>query len=822
MKFSPFSSSNCVSAIALSIGLMLPAQAVAQAAPEDEAPAAAEDQESVQNVVYVTARKRQETQLEVPVSVTAFSQANLDERGITSAAELSSFVPGFDFENVGTGGASGRANPQIRFRGVGVQIGDANARAGAIFWDGAYVADGIGIVPLIDLAQTEVIKGPQTAFFGRNTFAGAANFIPAAPTDTFEARGSAEVNGTDVDTGYNLNAIFSGPLTDKLSARVALSSEKRAAAYEFGDGSPLGEEETYAILGSLNYEISDNTSLDYSGYYVDSRDTQALSSINGDVDEADCDKTYDGNLRNILTGESAGTFSTDLSNLPGSEVNSFATLLFFADDATLFCGSIPEWGDSSQINPAFGGAPAAADQDSSGFLLNTTLPDVFGGDFIDAPNGLGNTYGTYRHHVSVESELDSGFTVAAFVSAGKNQNWGTFDNSYGASAVPQYRGFIRETEDLSAEARISSPGEDRLRYTVGASYYSQEAQTYQTGFDILTAQEAEVVGIFGALDYDITDALTFSAEGRWQDDTSDLIQDGSPGSAFDAQSQSYSKFMPRVILSYQPSGLDLNIYANYSQSYLAGTQTGATSYAAAVPGFDADAAGFFTPIQKLDAFEVGVKQRLNDQFQYAIAAYNMQWENQAFFVLSPTFVSVALAGDSEYTGIETEFDYSPVDWLTLSGSYNWVDAEFTDYVATGSVGGAVLAPTLLTSTVAIDATGNKIRYIPEHTGAVSANFDLDVGTDTFVRVDGIYTGSFFVDNFEYNEVDAAVKVNLRAGTSINDTFSVEMYGNNIFDDRTASTSGGTTFTSFFSQNTRRAFGQATRGTEMGIRLTADF
>lgn len=820
MKFSPLSTTNCVSALALSMGLMLPMHAVAQTA-EGDAPAAAEDQESVQNVVYVTARKRQETQLEVPVSVTAFSQASLDERGITNASELSDFVPGFDFENVGTGGASGRANPQIRFRGVGVQIGDANARAGAIFWDGAYVADGIGIVPLIDLAQTEVIKGPQTAFFGRNTFAGAANFIPAVPTDSFEGKVSAAVTGTDVDNGYNIHGVFSGPITDKLSGRLALSSEKRAASYEFGDGSPLGEEETYAILGSLKYDVSDNTSLDYSGYFVDSRDTSALSSINADVDEADCNRTYSGNLRNITTGEDLGPFSTNLSDLPGSEVNSFATLLFFADDATLFCGSVPDWGESNQINPAFGGAPAAADQAASGFTDNNTLPDVFGSDFIEAPGGLGNTYETYRHHLSMESELDSGFTLAGFVSIGQNQNWGTFDSAYGAGAVPTYRGFIRETEDLSAEARISSPGDSRLRYTLGASYYTQEAQTYQTGFNILTAQEAEVVGIFGALDYDLTDALTFSAEGRWQDDTSDLLQDGPPGSAFDAQSQSYSKFMPRVILSYQPAGLDLNVYANYSQSYLAGTQTGATSYAAAVPGFDASSVGFFTPIQKLDAFEIGVKQRLNDKFQYAIAAYNMQWENQAFFVLSPTFVSIALAGDSEYTGIETEFDYSPTDWLTILGSYNWVDAEFTDYVATGSVGGSVLAPTLLSATTAIDATGNTIRYIPEHTGAISANIDLDVGSETFLRADAIYTGSFFVDNFEYNEVDAAVKVNLRAGTSISGV-RVEMYGNNIFDDRTAETSGGTTYTSFFSQNTRRMFGQATRGTELGLRLTADF
>jgi len=124
MKFNPLKMSNCVSAIALSVGMIIPAAAVAQTDTAGDT-ATAEDDVAVQDTIYVTARKRQETQLEIPVSVSALSQDAIDERGITDAADLSNFIPGFDFEEVGTGGASGRANPQIRFRGVGVQIGSA-------------------------------------------------------------------------------------------------------------------------------------------------------------------------------------------------------------------------------------------------------------------------------------------------------------------------------------------------------------------------------------------------------------------------------------------------------------------------------------------------------------------------------------------------------------------------------------------------------------------------------------------------------------------------------------------------------------------------
>lgn len=813
------------SAIALSLGMMSPMVATAQDSETD-----AQEEELKQETIYVTARKREESQLEVPVSVSAFSQAALDERGISDVSELSDFVPGFDFENVGTGGASGRANPQIRFRGVGVQIGDANARAGAVFWDGAFVPDGIGIVPLLDLERTEVIKGPQTAFYGRNTFAGAANFIPSRADDDYYVRLSGGLTTTDVDDGNFLNAIVNVPFTEDLSARVAISHEERGGAFEFQDGSALGAEDTFAVLGSLNYDVSDSLNLRYSGYFVESEDTAALSSINGAVAEADCDVTYEGNLRDIATGEDLGAFSTDLSNLPGP-VFDFGTLTFFAADATLFCGEIPEFGGDDQLNPVFGGPPPVGSI-TAGFESTQVLPTEFGGNFIDAPNGLGNTYETWRHHFAASQEFDNGMSLAGFVSAGNNQNWGIFDTQYGLvnAATGQqatYAGFIRETEDISAEVRFTSSDEERFRWMVGANYYTQDAQNYQIQFNILTEQEAEVLGLFAAVDFDITDEITISGEGRLQDDESTLVFDGPAGMDidFDEQSQSFTRFMPRAILRYQPADTGLNIYGSWSQSYLPGTQTGATSFAAATNGaINPDNVGFFTPIQKLSAFEVGLKHDFSDLLDYSVAAYRMDWSNQAFFVLSPTFVSVSLPGDSEYTGVEGEVNINPTDWFSIQASYNWVNAEFTDYVATGSVGAAVLAPGLLNNTTAIDATGNAIRYIPEHTGAIGFDFNFSdyVGRDSFVRVDTIFTGSFFTDNFEFNEVDAGTRVNFRAGIGLTDSLKAEVFGTNVFDDGTVDPSGGTTFTSFFSQNTRRFFGQAPRGSEWGFRLTAEF
>ena len=778
---------------------------------------------SVQDEVIVTARKRDETQLEIPISIDAFSQSDLDDLGITSAEQLSQFTPGFDFQNVGTGGSSGRANPQIRFRGVGLQISDPNAPSAAIFYDGVYVPQGIGLLPLIDLQSVEVIKGPQTAFFGRNTFAGAANFIPASPTDEFEARIIGEVSATDVDEGYTLNGTISGPIGDRIRARLTASTDKTAAPHEFADGSPLGEENTDAIIGSIDFDVNDDITLSYTGYYIDADDTAALSSINADVPSASCNRTYDGTLRNIVTGADIGSFSTDLSVPPAQQILFGFLPVINTDSSTLFCGEIPDFGGDRQIDPAFGGAPAELSQN---FLDNITAPDELG-SFISAPGGLGNTYKTWRHNLSFTADVGSDFTLDGFVSKGRYGNWGTFDSNYGAAPIPTYAGFINNSEDQSAEIRLSSGGEGRLRYSFGLNYQEQENDAFQTGFNILTSVESETIGIFGAVDFDLTDQITISGEGRWQDDESTLLQDGPPGSDFETQRQGFQKFMPRVILSYQPEDLDLNLFGSWSQSYIAGNQTGATSYAAALgpnSGFDADAAGFFTPTQKLDAFEIGLKHQFNDKLRYAISAYHMDWQNQVFFVLSPTFVSLSQPGDSEYTGVEAEVEYNPSDWLSLQAAFNYVDGTFSDYVATGSVGGSVLAPGLLSNTVGVVADGNEIRYNPAATGTFSAEFALDdiFNKESFFRVDAVYTGSFFIDNFEYNEVGASTRINLRAGAQFTEKVGVEIYANNITDDLTPTTQGGTTFTGFTSQNTRRFFGQAPRGAEFGFRGIVNF
>jgi len=772
--------------------------------------------------IIVTARKREETVLEIPVSISAFSQEALDVRGITDAAGLSDFTPGFKFENEGTGSFSGRSSPQIRFRGIGTQATTPASSAGALFWDGAVISDGAGVIPLIDIERAEVIKGPQTAFFGRNTFAGAVNFIPAQPTEEFSGKLVGEKTFTSKSDGHDLTAVLNIPISDRLRTRIAIHDSLDPGDYEFGDGSPLGEYNNSSVIGSVHFDVSDNITLKYSGIYVDANDTAIQISQPGTVAIEDCNKTFSGNYRNVATGENTGSFTTDLSTftLPAG---------FLARNFQ--CGSIQDW-DAIPFDVPTLGIPDDA-RNSPGFNyqgglagLQIQMPE-FGGSLMDAPEGFGNTYRLKRHHLSTNIDLSNGHSVSAFISKSTMQRRSTVDagfgTGYGAAGDYRVEGYASETDDFSLEARLTSPQEQRLRYTLGASYYTQDNIQGNYGVIDILVQEGKNVGIFGSIDFDITDTVTLSGEGRWHDDEQTIIYQGRPGgndpNAVINRPQSYSAFMPRAILSYNPSDA-LNVYGSYSNSKIQGVATGAVAYGVRTPGSGISEAtvGLFTPVQELDAFEVGVKGRLFENFGYSVAAYNMDWQNQVFFQLNSTFASVFLPGDSKYKGIELEFDFDLTEWFKLSGGVNFVDAEFTDFGAGGTLAFRRLAPNIAASDQ-IDSVGNSPRYIPATSGSVSAEFDLTriLDKEAFLRVDAIHTGSFFLDNFEFNQIDAYTKFNARIGLSVSDSLSFEVYGNNITDDRSWSPSGGTT--GFFS---RKTFGGPIEGSEYGVKATFDF
>jgi iron complex outermembrane receptor protein len=165
--------------------------------------------------VIVTARRREERLLEVPVAVSAFSAEELRRRNVESLVDVAKYTAGFSFENF-----AGGTNPAPIIRGLTQNtLTDRNQNVGT-FVDGIHVQQQGNVdLTLMDLERIEVLKGPQNAQFGRSAFAGAINYVPRK-ANLSEVEGDVQFTaGTDerLDGRANLSI----PLwQDKLAVRV--------------------------------------------------------------------------------------------------------------------------------------------------------------------------------------------------------------------------------------------------------------------------------------------------------------------------------------------------------------------------------------------------------------------------------------------------------------------------------------------------------------------------------------------------------------------------------------------------------------------------
>lgn len=184
--------------------------------------------------VVVTATRRAERLQDVPISLTAVSQEQLDAQGIRSIDDLTAVTPGVSFQRMGTSLSANYndENSDINIRGIDSQAGTSTT---AIYIDDTPVQTrhiGFGSVnpfpALFDLDHVEVLRGPQGTLFGAGAEGGAVRFITPDPSlNTFTGYARSEVSNIDGGSdSYNAGAAFGGPLVDGvLGFRISASTE---------------------------------------------------------------------------------------------------------------------------------------------------------------------------------------------------------------------------------------------------------------------------------------------------------------------------------------------------------------------------------------------------------------------------------------------------------------------------------------------------------------------------------------------------------------------------------------------------------------------
>ncbi len=227
------------------------APALAQsAAPETLPEDAAADETERSGVIMVTARRREENLIEVPISITTFSADRLENLTANSLADIGNFVPNLFYTDRST------LQTDITIRGIGGDARNIGIESGVgLYVDGVYAGRTAAYnMDLADIAQIEVLRGPQGTTFGKNTTGGAINITTKRPTQDFEAQAVASYGNYDA---VRFVGSVSGGLTEGVSAKVRVATLDRDG-YLFNqfDGRRLQDEKRRAVLGQLRFEPS--------------------------------------------------------------------------------------------------------------------------------------------------------------------------------------------------------------------------------------------------------------------------------------------------------------------------------------------------------------------------------------------------------------------------------------------------------------------------------------------------------------------------------------------------------------------------------------
>ncbi|MBB4858980.1 iron complex outermembrane receptor protein [Novosphingobium chloroacetimidivorans] len=249
-----------------STALIAPVQAFAAEAAPAEQPAqdgGVSSRAASGDVIIVTARRRQETAQAVPLAISVIRGDSIEATGNFNVQKLQQLAPTLQVYS------SNPRNTSVNIRGLGVPFGltsDGFEQGVGIYIDDVYNSRvAAAVFDFLDVAQVEVLRGPQGTLYGKNTTAGAINITTNQPTFDFEAR--AEVSAGNLDY-RQAKAAVSGPLTDKIAARLALATTSRRGIY-FNTTTDryINEQDNLGLRGQLLFKPNDDVSITLSGDY---------------------------------------------------------------------------------------------------------------------------------------------------------------------------------------------------------------------------------------------------------------------------------------------------------------------------------------------------------------------------------------------------------------------------------------------------------------------------------------------------------------------------------------------------------------------------
>jgi len=723
------------------------------------------DEAAAQEVpeIVVTAQGREQRLQDVPISASVVSGDSLAKGNLRNLEDLGARLPAVKL-------TPGPASDLLNIRGVGSGLNAGFEQSVATFVDGIYRGRSRSSrAALFDIDRVEVLKGPQTTFFGNNAIAGALNITTrrAQPGGPFEYNASALYAPADGE--FNLEAGASAPLSETLGLRVA--------AKYFG----------------MNGYVK-NTYLDEDGPHQ--RDFVGRVALAWKPDDS---------LRTDLRVD-YGRFR-DRNSFPNEALNCPAESPPYSAPAGLcarYLASYPPTATSD--DPADENASA-----QSRFTLD--FEEVALTNELDVGSHVLTAITSYYHHsVYNLAQLAPlpltgiGGTASPFPTY-TPENYRSFSQEIRLRSQPDqpieymlggYFSAGRLTTSLYSGYYFAPMGAYAPGYTTAntpiavALYHREHDQTFSL-FGSFTAHLADSLRLNGGLRYSIVekDAYRESQIGIGGDVPGEGFQPlpaeaqaliraalGGRSGDFDDPDRTDRKLMPSVSLQYDVSDAVMT-YASYTKGFKAG-------------GFALSPnADIFDP-ETVDAYEVGVKGSLFDRrVQFGLSAFYSRYDNlqESTNVVLASGVIQAVVGNvakAKSQGVEFSLTARLSPYLTLSSELGYLDARYIHYPDAP----CTVLQTLSASPCSQDLSGSVRAYAPKFSGNVGLNFAYPMG-DLELRVDpSMY---FTTEYYQQASIDPLTlqggyaKFDLRLGVGPADhRWEVALIGKNLTDKMTGS------------------------------------
>ncbi|MDG2319521.1 MAG: TonB-dependent receptor [Rhodospirillaceae bacterium] len=785
--------------------------------------------------IVVTARARTESLQDIPLAITAFTAADMENAGMQDLSDLALQTAGMQFFSRRSGFRAGRVDSVINLRGVSSGTGLDHLQPTSLFVDGIFVLGTASSIGLQDLERVEVIKGPQSAFFGRNTFAGAINFITKNPSLT-EYETKIDVSAATYDK-FDFNVLTSIPLIeDKLAIQINGRLYSRGGEWTATDGGQLGQESSSFISATVYGEPNERSSFKLRAYYQRDDDGSPVSGV------------LSGDEFDSCSGTTVSRF-----NAAGTAQESFSPFRMACGDVPTFKSGLISLSRETSLRPTNMSLDRIGLVQSTGALLFGPQPDALREFLIDdkfvksVPNI--DKMGLIRDQIRLSANADYEFSGAlegyTFSFLGGYNDMGlNFLRDYDQSDFQAwYSTDPKFGRDWSVEARLTSPQDKRLRGLLGVSYVDQEFITSGSGgllvlscfnftgapaagtpfstacgggpgiftLPATSGNVAKVKGVFASLSFDITETLTFDAEARYSED------ERTAGEAGFFNQITYKDWVPRFILNYQPTD-DTTIYIQASRGILPGATNGLlttcseddflVAYTSPITGqqstasecdqfrsqLQGDQFAPSTPSQVLDAAEIGWKQQLMDgRARFNLTAWHYEWKNRPYGLVT-SFVrdaedpaqrdrlpnnfanslTVQVGGSSKFWGVEFESGMAFTEQWDAQLNVSWQDNKITDLLSRSSI---------QTNGGFINLKGLKTLRFPGIMWNASTTYTdaLNSTWDYYGRADVSYSGEYWADVDNLARGPDWFVTNVRVGLQRED-LRIELFVRNLFQE----------------------------------------